>query len=199
MTSKLPTYRFVAAEREAGYMRVRLINRDNDRSYFVDMTDDDFAEMVATLRTVAGEPNPADDNEIDALVSALAALTDRVSTLEERAASHAIQIDAHGNRWANLRDLSMKEERVESAACINPFTVDDAGNLRVAPPAIPKVSAAELYAEIARITAEPAADLHARIEEVESAVRTLQASVDCMKTDTSIIRGVVEALYGRKS
>lgn len=180
MTSKLPTYRFVAAEREAGYMRVRLINRDTDRSYFVDMTDDDFAEMLSSLQD--SQPTPSDDSEIDALVSALSALTDRVRVLEERAADKVI-VGKDG----------------DITPYINPFTVDHAGNLHVAPPAIPKVSAAELYAEIARITAEPAADLHARIEEVESAVRTLQASVDCMKTDTSIIRGVVEALYGRKS
>jgi hypothetical protein len=155
MTSKLPTYRLAAVDRDGGYVRMRFYYVGNGRSYFVDLTDDDFAEMLAKLRTVAGDATPSEENEIDAVVPALAALTDRVRALEE---------------WA----------KPQSSA---PLDFGDDGKLYVSPAVIPKVRAAEqsiadeatepvssaskLYDEITRITTEPTVNLLARIDALE--------------------------------
>lgn len=327
MSSDRSTYRLCHVYRYPAGTRLHFRKGGDEPIVTVAMEDSALAEMLSSLQD--SPPTPADDSEIDALVSALAALTDRVRALEsERAADHVVVDKAQGadmaaagadidamdrvkmdlrhitlssaeglkmgmrpgitltpeqistidsivaelrpaeieylskaaergdfaavfsdllDRFDNLESkqrrhvdyvdemhaestgaLSALTDRVstleseraadkvivgkdgEIASYINPFTLDDAGNLHVAPAAGIRVSAVEqAIADEAAERAEsisapndaatvtvpaPADGLLARIEEVESAVRTLQASVDCMQTDTSIIRGVVEAL-----
>ena len=188
------------------------------------LTAEDFAAMLAVVNRLtkaapidflAMQATPSEDNEIDAVVSALAALTDRVRALEERAepkAASPFSFGDDGKLYVSPAVIPKMRAAEQSAAAASVVDFDKviigegpdwtathdfaSGETRFesSPADQPVPSASKLYDEATRITTEPTANLLARLAELEAAASTLQASVDTMQDDISSIRGTIEAV-----
>lgn len=158
---------------------------------------------------------PAEGNETFHVPSAIAALTKRVRALEERAepkAASPFSFGDDGKLHVSPQVIPTMRAAEQSAAAASVVDIDKvtigegpdwtathdfaSGETRFEsrPADKPVPAASELYDEATRITTEPAANLLARLAELEAAVSTLQASVDTMQDDISSIRGTIEAV-----
>lgn len=213
MSVKLP-YRLTHAARGKGDVLLRFAaSVSSAQDHFILLLDEDFAELMDLLRALAPASDeasaaPSEDNEIDAVVSAPAALTDRVRALEGRAepkAASPFSFGDDGKLYVSPAVIPKMRAAEQSAAAASVVDIDKAdiaegpdwtathdfasGETRFEsrPADQPAPSTSKLYDEATRITTEPADGLPARLTALETAVASLQTSVAALSDDVSHI------------